>query len=309
MPLSRMQARATEIVADEAIAARISAMPVAQEIAQSYIAGQTLEAAVLTARDKVEVGLDIALHPLATRARDAAAADAAMGEALDAVAALGGVAELAGHAEVSLELSTLGLGFDPAGAGDRAARICRLARNAGVEVTIDDEGPQIHDRVLDVVHDLLADFPDTGVVVQAARHDSLEQIQELAVPGRRIRLCKGSYTGPSEVTLIRPHDVDLRMAACLRALVTGPATPLVATHDPVFVAITERLIEDLGRTDVEFQMLQGIRDLEQRRLVDVGHRMRVYLPYGTDWYRYCARRVIERPANVWLFARSMVGQR
>lgn len=156
---------------------------------------------------------------------------------------------------------------------------------------------------------MLKEYPDTGVVVQAARHDSLDQLDELITAGRRIRLCKGSYTGPPSVTLIRPHDIDLRMASCLRTLLTSPARPLIATHDPVFVAITERMMSSLGRTDVEFQMLHGIRPLEQRRLVDVGRRMRVYLPYGTNWYEYGIRRLVERPANLWLLSRSVVRHR
>ena len=160
-------------------------------------------------------------------------------------------------------------------------------------MTVDDEGPDIHDRSHRIGMDLLEDYENTGIVIQAARHDSLTQVRELAAPGRRIRLCKGSYTGPRSVTLIHPHDVDLRMAACLRALMTGPSTVMLASHD----------------RPLEFQMLQGIRPLEQRRLVDIGHRVRVYLPYGHDWYRYCTRRIVERPGNIWLFGRSLVERR
>ena len=175
-------------------------------------------------------------------------------------------------------------------------------------MTVDDEGPDIHDRSHRIGMDLLEDYENTGIVIQAARHDSLTQVRELAAPGRRIRLCKGSYTGPRSVTLIHPHDVDLRMAACLRALMTGPSTVMLASHDPVFVAFGEQLMASLDRP-LEFQMLQGIRPLEQRRLVDIGHRVRVYLPYGHDWYRYCTRRIVERPGNIWLFGRSLVERR
>lgn len=305
--LSTLSRAAMRVATDPTIAARVSTSRLARDIATAYVAGETASDAVATAVDQVSKGLEVSLHPLDTDARTRAEALCATEELCDMIGRIGRVDSLTGHCEVSISLSALGLTADEgdALALENAARACEEASRAGVLVTVDDEGPAVHDRSLRVVTRLLDDHPDLGLVVQAARHDSLTQIRELAVAGRRIRLCKGSYTGPRSVTLVRPHDIDLRMATCLRNLMTGPATVLLATHDPVFVALGEQLMIDLDRP-VEFQMLQGIRPLEQRRLVDVGHRVRVYLPWGRDWYRYCTRRIVERPSNIWLFSRSLV---
>lgn len=311
MSLRRLQRRAMAVATDDRIARLVSRSPLAREIATAYVAGEDAEAAALTALDRVGKGLDVSLYPLDPAATNPEDAERATGNLLDSVAVVARQPELEGHTEVSVSLSGLGLML-PHGetlAAENARRVCLAARNAGVLVGIDDEGPAVHEAARPVIADLLQDFPDTGVTVQAARHDSLGQIRDLAVPGQRIRLCKGEYTGPRSVSLVRPHDIDLRMAACLRALVASPAVPLVASHDPVVISVAEYLADVTGRGDIEFQMLQGIRPLEQRRLVDVGRRMRVHLPWGHQWYHYCARRVVERPANIWLFSRSLVRQR
>lgn len=283
-------------------------------IADDYVAGETLTDAVSTALDRVDKGLEVSLHTLDVEVADPRTAAAATERLIGTVEELGSWPELEGHAEVSISLTSLGLQLPGGGARtalENAEAVCRAARNNGVLVTVDDEGPEVHAEVYGIVTSLLADFPDTGVVVQAARHDSLDQIRELAAPGRRIRLCKGAYSGSRREMVVRPHDVDLRMASCLRALLRSPSTAMIATHDPVFVAIGERLIADLGRSraDTEFQMLQGIRPLEQRRLADIGLRTRVYLPWGHEWYRYCTRQLVNRPANLWLFSRSLVVHR
>lgn len=282
-------------------------------IAEDYVAGEDLADAVATALDRVDKGLEVSLHPLKSEVEDPQAALEATGSLIATVEELGSWPELEGHAEVSIDLTSLGLRL-PGGTGmarEHAEAVCLAARNHGVLVTVDAEGPEVHAETCEIVSSLLSDFPDTGVVVQASRHDSLDQIRELAAPGRRIRLCKGSYSGSPREMVVRPHDVDLRMASCLRALLQSPATAMIATHDPVFVAIGERLIADLGRgpADTEFQMLQGIRPLEQRRLADIGQKVRVYLPWGREWYRYCTRQLVERPANLWLFSRSLVVHR
>ena len=299
---------AMRLAMDPTIAHKVSRSRIAREIAVTCVAGEDVASAVDKAADQVSKGLDVSLHPLDPDPADLAQARRAMVRLCGVIERLGADPSFNGHAEVSISLAALGLKVSDDLARDHARQVCQVARDNHVAVTVDDEGPDIHDRSHRIVMDLLSEYEDTGIVIQAARHDSLMQVQELAAPGRRIRLCKGSYTGPRSVTLIRPHDVDLRMAACLRALMTGPSTVMLASHDPVFVALGEQLMASLDR-QLEFQMLQGIRPLEQRRLVDIGHRMRVYLPYGHDWYRYCTRRIVERPGNIWLFGRSLVERR
>ncbi|WCC80976.1 proline dehydrogenase family protein [Cutibacterium equinum] len=297
-----------KLAMDATIADKASQSKLANDIATTYVAGEDAETAIEKAADLVSKGLDVSLHPLDPVAVDVAQARRAMVGLCAMIEKLDTNPAFRGHSEVSISLAALGLRVDDDLALDNARQICQIARDNHVAVTVDDEGPDIHDRSHRIVMDLLEDYEDTGIVIQAARHDSLTQVRELAVAGRRIRLCKGSYTGPRSVTLIRHHDVDLRMAACLRALMTGPSTVMLASHDPVFIALGEQLMASLDRP-LEFQMLQGIRPLEQRRLVDIGHRVRVYLPYGHDWYRYCTRRIVERPSNMWLFGRSLVERR
>lgn len=305
----RSRERFFDLLTTSAVSTWVSSTTPVRELARGYIAGDNLGVAMEVAADQVSKGLNFSVRFLADRAADRHQAAACTAEALAAINAIRARPELTGTAELSLALTGLGLDVDPVLAHDNAVTVIGAAQEAGILVTIDDEGPGDHDAIMQVQRRLLKEYPDTGVVVQAARHDSLDQLDELITDGRRIRLCKGSYTGPPSVTLIRPHDIDLRMASCLRTLLTSPARPLIATHDPVFVAITERMMSSLGRTDVEFQMLHGIRPLEQRRLVDVGMRMRVYLPYGTNWYEYGIRRLVERPANLWLLSRSVVRHR
>lgn len=299
---------AMQLAMDPTIADEVSQSRLAREIAATYVAGEDVGTAIEKAADQVFKGLDVSLHPLDPAAVDAAQARRATVGLCEVIERLGADPAFGGHSEVSISLAALGLRVDDELARENARQICDIARDNHVAVTVDDEGPDIHDRSHRIGMDLLEDYENTGIVIQAARHDSLTQVRELAAPGRRIRLCKGSYTGPRSVTLIHPHDVDLRMAACLRALMTGPSTVMLASHDPVFVALGEQLMASLDRP-LEFQMLQGIRPLEQRRLVDIGHRVRVYLPYGHDWYRYCTRRIVERPGNIWLFGRSLVERR
>lgn len=299
---------AMQLAMDPTIADEISQSRLAREIAATYVAGEDVGTAIEKAADQVFKGLDVSLHPLDPAAVDVAQARRAAVGLCEVIERLGADPAFGGHSEVSISLAALGLRVDDELARENARQICDIARDNHVAVTVDDEGPDIHDRSHRIGMDLLEDYENTGIVIQAARHDSLTQVRELAAPGRRIRLCKGSYTGPRSVTLIHPHDVDLRMAACLRALMTGPSTVMLASHDPVFVALGEQLMASLDRP-LEFQMLQGIRPLEQRRLVDIGHRVRVYLPYGRDWYRYCTRRIVERPGNIWLFGRSLVERR
>jgi len=121
----------------------------------------------------------------------------------------------------------------------------------------------------------------------------------------RVRLCKGAYAEPAAEAFTARHDVDKSFARCLRILMAGPGFPMIATHDPRLIAITRSL--GLGRPpeSFEYQMLYGVRPEEQRRLAGTGARVRVYLPYGDDWYGYLVRRLAERPANLAFFLRSL----
>jgi proline dehydrogenase len=133
----------------------------------------------------------------------------------------------------------------------------------------------------------------------------------LAQPGSRVRLCKGAYDAPESAAFPARHDVDRSYARSLRVLMNGPGYPMIATHDPRLIRIAAAQAELTGRAagSFEYQMLYGVRPAEQQRLAGTGAQVRVYLPYGRDWYGYLVRRLAERPANVAFFLRSLASQR
>ncbi len=195
-------------------------------------------------------------------------------------------------------------------ATEHLERIAIAAREAGTTVTVDAEDHRTTDATLRMATALRSSWPSkgsgsVGSVVQAALRRTEADVRELAAPGVRVRLCKGAYAEPADEAFAAEHDVDRSFARCLRTLMAGPGYPMIATHDPRLIAITRSL--GLGRPpeSFEYQMLYGVRPDEQRRLAAAGAQVRVYVPYGGDWYRYLVRRLAERPANLALFLRSL----
>jgi len=191
-------------------------------------------------------------------------------------------------------------------ATEHLERIVVAARDAGTTVTVDAEDHTSTDATLRIATALRERFGSVGSVVQAALRRTEGDVRELAAPGVRVRLCKGAYAEPLAEAFTARHDIDRSFARCLRTLMAGSGYPMIATHDPRLIAITRSL--GLGRSpdSFEYQMLRGVRPVEQRRLAASGARVRVYVPYGGDWYRYLVRRLAERPANLALFLRSQL---
>ena len=211
---------------------------------------------------------------------------------------------LADRVEVSVKLSAVGQGL-PDGdalalAGARA--ICEAAAEAGTTVTVDMEDHATTDTTLATVVALRADFPWVAAVLQSQLRRTEGDCRDLAGPGSRVRLCKGAYDEPESVAFTDRADVDRSYVRCLKILFAGQGTPLVATHDPRLVAIAQHLGRD---RPYELQMLYGVRPGAQVDLAAAGERMRVYVPYGTQWYGYFMRRLAERPANVAFFLRAL----
>jgi len=211
---------------------------------------------------------------------------------------------LAERVEVSVKLSALGqdLPDGDACALAGAQEICAAAAEAGTTVTVDMEDHTTTDATLATVGALRADFPWVGAVLQSQLRRTEGDCRELAGPGSRVRLCKGAYDEPGSVAFTERADVDRSYVRCLKILFGGAGTPLVATHDPRLVAIAQHLGRD---RDFELQMLYGVRPDAQVELAAAGERMRVYVPYGTQWYGYFMRRLAERPANVAFFLRAL----
>jgi proline dehydrogenase len=169
-----------------------------------------------------------------------------------------------------------------------------------------EEHPHV-DATLRIARTLRADFPDLGCVIQAQLRRSAGDCAGLTGRGSRVRLCKGAYDPPPEVGYSRRADVDRSYARCLGVLIRGGGYPMIATHDPRLIEIAgaQAHLAGRGRDGFEYQMLYGVRPGEQQRLASTGARVRVYVPYGDDWYSYLVRRLAERPANLAFFLRSL----
>jgi proline dehydrogenase len=167
------------------------------------------------------------------------------------------------------------------------------------------------DQTLATLRELRKDFPETGAVLQAYLRRTEDDCRALAYEGSRVRLCKGAYKEPASVAFQDRHEVAKSYVRCLKVLMAGQGYPMVATHDPRMIRIAGAFATRFDRAPgtYEYQMLYGIRTDEQRRLAAVGERVRVYVPYGQEWYGYLMRRLAERPSNLTFFLRSLLSQK
>ena len=296
-----------------AVKQMVSTMPVSAGIVHSYVPGETTDSAVDATAGLVEDGLRVTLDFLGEDTTDRAQADATVHaylEVLERLAARG----LTRNAEVSVKLSAIGQYLPGDGhdiALENARTICRAARNAGTTVTLDMEDHTTTDATLATLRELRKDFPETGAVLQAALRRTEDDCRALAHEGSRVRLCKGAYLEPESVAFQEKLDIDKSYVRCLKVLLAGDGYPMIATHDPRMVEIASSLASRYGREpgSYEYQMLYGIRPDEQRRLARAGETVRVYIPYGLEWYGYLMRRLAERPQNLTFFLRSLISKK
>jgi proline dehydrogenase len=297
----------------------VTATPVTRGVVNRYVAGENIGDAVRVARELREAGLLVTLDYLGEDTTDSLQATSTATQYAQLLGKLAaeGLTE-GGAVEVSIKATAVGLllGADgasgPGAGGERIAtehieQVAAAADSAGTTVTLDAEDHRTIDASLRIAAALRSRHPSIGTVVQAALRRTETDARLLASPGVRVRLVKGAYAEPvSEAFTVR-HEVDKAFARCLRVLMEGPGYPMIATHDPRLIAITRSLGLRRSPDSFEYQMLYGIRTDEQHRLAESGARVRVYLPYGSDWYGYLVRRLAERPANLAFFLRSLAG--
>lgn len=291
----------------------VSTMPVSSGIVTSYVPGETTESAVDATSGLIDDGLRVTLDFLGEDTLDLAQAEATVAAYKDVLAELARRG-LASKAEVSVKLSAVGQALADSGekvALENAREICRAARNAGTTVTLDMEDHTTTDSTLGILRELRKDFPETGAVLQAMLHRTEADCRTLAYEGSRVRLCKGAYHEPESVAFQDRLDVDKSYVRCLKVLLAGHGYPMVASHDPRMIQIASSLASRYGRRagTYEFQMLYGIRPDEQKRLAAAGETVRVYIPYGEEWYGYLMRRMAERPQNLTFFLRSLISKK
>ncbi|ORV99033.1 proline dehydrogenase family protein [Mycobacterium kyorinense] len=287
-------------------------LPLARKVVRRFVPGETLEQVLDTVAVLRGSGCFVSIDHLGEDVVDAEAATASMRAYLDLLDALGSRPDAAHDGvrplEVSLKLSALGQALERDGekiARENAHTICARAQRVGAWVTVDAEDHTTTDSTLSIVSDLRTEFPWLGLVLQAYLRRTLGDCRDFA--SARVRLCKGAYDEPASVAYRERTTVTDSYLRCLRVLMAGSGYPMVATHDPAIIDAVPALARESGRGvgDFEYQMLYGIRGGEQRRLIDRGSHLRVYVPFGAQWYGYLMRRLAERPANLAFFLRAL----
>ncbi|BAX93938.1 proline dehydrogenase family protein [Mycobacterium shigaense] len=292
-------------------------MSVTRRVVHRFVPGETIDSALNSVAALRESGRYVSIDYLGEDVTGSDDADAAVRTYLQLIERMGdGAGDLAAGPplEVSVKLSALGQSLERDGekiARENAWTICDAAERAGVWVTVDAENHTTTDSTLSIVRDLRAEFGWLGTVLQAYLRRTLGDCEEFAASGARIRLCKGAYDEPASVAYRGNAEVSASYLACLRVLMAGSGYPMVASHDPAIIAAVPELARESGRgaDDFEYQMLYGIRADEQLRLAEASNRVRVYVPFGTQWYGYFMRRLAERPANLTFFLRALAESR
>lgn len=274
-------------------------------LADRFVAGDTLDQAVSAVGGLNAGGMAVSLDLLGEEVRDEQTAL----EARDAyLACLDRIGVDRLDANISVKLTQLGLAFDRRLARSSVERLARRAGELGTTVTIDMEDSRFTADTIDIYAEAQAAQGNLGVCLQAALHRTPEDLERIAPLGGHIRLCKGAYVEPAAVAHQSKDEVDAAFVRLLESLMGDDRIrPAIATHDDRMLSRAE----ELGRTrsaPYEFQMLYGVRGDRQRSLVDAGHDLRIYVPYGSEWYAYLTRRLAERPANMMFFLRALAGK-
>jgi len=276
--------------------------------ARRFIAGETIEEAIEAARVIQSRGMTETLDLLGesvSNLDEAAAATRAYVKVVDAVIASGIERNL------SLKLTQLGLDVDKATAVDNLRKILERAEPAGFFVRIDMENSPYTDVTLEIFETLWQQgYRHIGIVLQAMMRRSESDLQRINTLGARVRLVKGAYKEPTAVAYQKKAEVDAAYARMVRTLLVEGTYPAIATHDPKMIALTRAYANEhrVARDRFEFQMLYGVRRDLQSALVRDGYRVRVYVPFGREWFPYFMRRLGERPANVMFVLRSVWGE-
>ena len=289
-------------------------LPVTNKVVHRFVPGETLGHVMSSVAALRNSGRLVSIDYLGEDVTDVDGANTTMRAYLELLDVLGnrpdathdGVRPL----EVSLKLSALGQALTGDGekiALQNAHAICERAERLGAWVTVDAEDHTTTDSTLSIVTELRADFPWLGLVLQAYLRRTVGDCEQAAAGGARVRLCKGAYDEPASVAYRDAEEITDSYLCCLRILMAGSGYPMVASHDPVIVDAAAGLADEYSRCygEYEHQMLYGIRDGEQRRLAQAGNQLRVYVPFGTQWYGYFMRRLAERPANLAFFMRAL----
>jgi len=273
-----------------------------------FVAGTTLDQAVDAVRRLNAEGSSATLDVLGESVDDRASADRAAAQYVATIERIGAEGL---DANVSLKLTQMGLDLGVDECLAVLGPVVRAGSAHGVFVRVDMEGSAYTERTLEVVRRLRGDGCDVGPVIQSYLHRSPADVETLAADQVRTRICKGAYAEPPEVALQEREAIGDAFVALSERLLDADAYPGIATHDPEMLSRVADIVRARGIAPdrYEFQLLYGVRRDLQRQLLADGHRVRIYVPYGTEWWPYFMRRLAERPANVWFVLRSLVGEK
>jgi proline dehydrogenase len=270
-----------------------------------FVAGATIEEAIAVVRAIADQGMTTTLDHLGEHVRTEAAAKSA---AATYIEALRRMAAAGVEPNVSVKLTMLGMDVDERLPERLMAEVLDAAREVGGFVRIDMEGSAYTARTLDLAERLHERFPEqVGTVIQAYLYRSPADVERSIERRMRVRLVKGAYAEPPAIAYQRRGEIDAAYVRLMERLLDAGPYPAIATHDPALLRSARGYASrmGIGRDQFEFQMLYGVRRDEQRALAEDGYRVRVYVPYGTEWYPYFTRRIAERPANALFVLRQL----
>lgn len=274
-------------------------------VARRFVAGQTLDEAVAAARALNKTGRSVSLDLLGENVSDEAGARRA---AEGYIAIFNRIAQEGLDANVSLKLTQLGLDLGEPLCAELLEGIVAHAAALRNFVRMDMEGSAYTDRTVQIARRVRAKHENVGAVMQAYLHRTERDVAALLESRCRLRLCKGAYKEPPEIAFEKKSDVDANYVRLMKRLLPSGIYHGIATHDPAMIRAAKDFAREnnIGRDQFEFQMLYGIREDLQSALVREGYRLRVYVPYGSEWFPYFMRRLAERPANLMFFVRNLL---
>ena len=278
-----------------------------RRVARRFVAGETLDDAVEVARN-VNSAMQLAsLDLLGENVSDEAGARQA---AENYLAIFERIEREKLDSNVSLKLTQLGIDLSESLCQELLEKIVAQAATRGNFVRIDMEGSPYTERAVEIAKRVRAKYAAVGTVMQAYLYRTEKDVLDLISAGCRLRLCKGAYKEPPDIAFAKKSDVDANYVKLMKLLLPSGIYHGIATHDPAMIDATKDFAREknIGREQFEFQMLYGIRTDLQKQLVRDGFRLRIYIPYGTDWFPYFMRRLAERPANLTFFLRNLVSR-
>jgi len=265
--------------------------------AARFVAGDTIEMAVRTIKELNNKNLAVTLDYLGEFVDNE---EEAKEKANQSIAAIKAISKHHLNSELSLKLTSMGLDISKEIVMSNMRRVLEVAGANGVFVTIDMEDFSRCEKTLEVFKELKKDYDNVGTVIQAYLYRTVNDVEDLNKYSPNLRLVKGAYKESPEVAFPNKHDVDENFKRIINMHLLNGNYTAVATHDDNIIEYTKQLVEEheINNDQFEFQMLYGIRPERQLELMEEGYKMRVYVPYGRDWYGYFMRRLAERPANV-----------